>query len=751
MNTNNTMHHRTSKRWFVLMVLSVAGWACDQDPAFVEREVPESQLGNADATAATRPGFKEYQDEYLDPSRSSDWRPEDYKDAVKQSEGGGSDDSIDDPSTAVLQLFDVEQIFSAGSLNQVEMMLDLPSARADQRITLSRQRFNRVVNYTEPTRKTINQQFKQGTNGSMRTESTTQVANKNLDVLVVIDNSGSMEEEQQNLSTKLAPLLAHVADANWQIAVTTTDPNDGCMRDLIRKTDANATLKFQKAVNAGTSGSGNERGIYQAVRALKTDCVRGGWVRSDSTVSVLIVADEDNCSDGKDCAGQPYASASYLTDYLRSIRTVGVNARTYGIVWHPGETCESGYNEANIYMQAVRDTSGTYGSICANDYTSTLQKISADMAVTLAQQLPLSDVPDRGSLQISLNGVVTNDYNLNGKMVVFNQAPAEGTQIVAQYVVGSSPKFQRFKLDKSAYQGIAEVKINGQNLASDQYYIDATSNEVVFNQMPGDLAAIHVSYLEDVVLIDRFKLSGEVDTQSIKLSIDNSETQDYFFDSVAGDLVLNSKPLPGMRIGIRYDELGAAKYRYDFRINGAEPEALQVIDADSGDSVNFAYLNGAVQIASDEFVEGRSLMFSYRNPARDQFSAAVSGNPMVGTITARWENGSCAAENIEVNGGQVSLKKCNLPADIAKVKVEYSDWVGQSNQFDFTTPDLPGARPIKWEVWINNVKTANYSRAEGRKFDIREHLQPGDVVKIIATMEMLVESDDATQELALHR
>src|SRR4051812_39224301 len=91
-----------------------------------------------------------------------------------------------------------------------------------------------------------------------------------LDVVVVIDNSGSMAEEQANLSTKLETLLSQVDKADWRISVVTTTPKDGCQWALINKTDANAKAHFQSAITlAGTGGDFLERPFLQAVNALK--------------------------------------------------------------------------------------------------------------------------------------------------------------------------------------------------------------------------------------------------------------------------------------------------------------------------------------------------------------------------------------------------------------------------------------------------------------------------------------------------
>src|SRR5690606_4392624 len=77
--------------------------------------------------------------------------------------------------------------------------------------------------------------YTQGHTGDAQDENFEQGEWGPLDLLVVVDNSGTMIEEQTNLSTKLAPLLSHIDKSDWQIAVTTTDPSDGCQDALIKK------------------------------------------------------------------------------------------------------------------------------------------------------------------------------------------------------------------------------------------------------------------------------------------------------------------------------------------------------------------------------------------------------------------------------------------------------------------------------------------------------------------------------------
>lgn len=88
----------------------------------------------------------------------------------------------------------------------------------------------------------------QGTREKPQAEIFEQNAAGLLDVLVVVDNSGSMKEEQANLADRLGALLASVRDSNWQIGLISTDPKEASIRALIKKADADPNRVFRDAV-----------------------------------------------------------------------------------------------------------------------------------------------------------------------------------------------------------------------------------------------------------------------------------------------------------------------------------------------------------------------------------------------------------------------------------------------------------------------------------------------------------------------
>lgn len=132
---------------------------------------------------------------------------------------------------------------------------------------------------------------------------------RKVDVLLVVDNSCSMIDEQQKLAANFDNFIAQFLDAevDYQIGVTTTDMSDETQSGrLVGETKIitsdipidDARILFQNNVKVCAQGSGFERGLAAAEAALTThaDGANAGFLRPDAALSVVIVSDEEDGS-----------------------------------------------------------------------------------------------------------------------------------------------------------------------------------------------------------------------------------------------------------------------------------------------------------------------------------------------------------------------------------------------------------------------------------------------------------------------
>ena len=137
-----------------------------------------------------------------------------------------------------------------------------------------------------------------------------QVVRKKVDVLLVVDNSCSMIDEQNKLAANFENFIEQFLDAavDYQIGIVTTDMVDETQSGrLVGETKIitagmdldTARSAFVDNVKVCATGSGFERGLMAAEAALSEPLLSGenaGFLRDDAALSIVFVSDEEDGS-----------------------------------------------------------------------------------------------------------------------------------------------------------------------------------------------------------------------------------------------------------------------------------------------------------------------------------------------------------------------------------------------------------------------------------------------------------------------
>ncbi len=149
-----------------------------------------------------------------------------------------------------------------------------------------------------------------------------QKLDKGVDILFVIDNSGSMAEEQRKLRNNFRVFIEELLNKDvkdFQIGIITTDlyeknpqrgqliQADSATPKIITSslTTQQITEAFTKNADVGTKGSNFER-HFEAVQMALSPSVQGGlidtankgFLREGALLAIIFVTDEDDCSHG---------------------------------------------------------------------------------------------------------------------------------------------------------------------------------------------------------------------------------------------------------------------------------------------------------------------------------------------------------------------------------------------------------------------------------------------------------------------
>jgi hypothetical protein len=559
----------------------------------------------------------------------------------------------------------------------------------------------------------LRETLRQGRPGSQRTERFIITESGKLDMLVVVDNSTSMDAETKNLAERLGDLTTQIAETDWQIGVV--DMSDSCLRlgRTIRRDDPDREEAFRKAVLVDLKAGVVERGFPIAVRTLAGEC-NGEikpWLRPDAALGVLVVSDEDNCGSnngGNACAGERGRTAQQFVDYLRSIRSADM-ARVYGIWWKPGDrSCRSALGEARIYQQAVNMTSGASGSICDASFSGTLAAISANVARIIRREFELGEIPDSGSVTLEIDGVqVASGWQLNGQKILLNGQT--GAQLVVTYEYGSTPRLSRFTLNKVVDPQTLSVKLDGAELGRDDWRIVGAGSEIEFASAPQDGATIELSYREDVPRLRRFAYAArDVLEPSVKVWVNGEAVTDLSVDS--SGVEFGEAPPDGAQVEISMrTESGRHKRYAASPPRGGVGADMRVSDVKTGAELAATFSGGVLEFDGNDVAEGRQLRVEWDfGDALSLVDIPVGVVPLAGTIVAQGAGISQSCLDSVAFDEQSQRIRFSCGSEyIERVKISYEYVSQRLERIDLREidPRLHCAAPglQSWEVLVDRL------------------------------------------------
>ena len=114
-----------------------------------------------------------------------------------------------------------------------------------------------------------------------------------VDVLVVVDNSGSMEEEQDALDANGESLFTSAIGGNTDLNVAVINTTEPAFIATIDSSTPDAAQVFGAAVVQGTDGNNIEQPFLRAMEALE---LQPDWHRPGAGLALLVLTDEDDQS-----------------------------------------------------------------------------------------------------------------------------------------------------------------------------------------------------------------------------------------------------------------------------------------------------------------------------------------------------------------------------------------------------------------------------------------------------------------------
>ena len=306
------------------------------------------------------------------------------------------------------------------------------------------------------------------------------------DILLVVDNSGSMSEEQREMGDKFPNFLTKIMGLNYRIAMTTTDvssainlPDDnngqGAYQDgrllplelnnsntqhSLPYLDGSLTLAEEEAFFLGTitreetiaceddnfrersCPSGDERGLFASYLTIQNN--PSDFIRPTGHMALVVLSDEDEGSNGS-ILDESKEDPQNFIDHFKE-RFPNKSFKAHAIIVEPdrqrGAACLETQGDddgpdgqyGRVYAELTALTGGLTGNICAANYTNQLMAIGE----AIAQQrevLPCRPIDNDVTISFTPQPsfTVNHTYDAEQNEILFDKALPRGTKIRFQF------------------------------------------------------------------------------------------------------------------------------------------------------------------------------------------------------------------------------------------------------------------------------------------------------------------------------
>ena len=212
--------------------------------------------------------------------------------------------------------------------------------------------------------------------------------------------------------------------------------------DVITAADADPVAEFNNQVDLiGYHGSPYEKGLWYGYQATSTggDAALGsatGFYRDSAKLVVVYVSDEPDFSHSTTGGGG--SSTMVLSDYsshLLSLKSSPGMVVAHAVAGdYPGGCSTNGGAQfGDGYYDVVSDLGGTFMSICADDWSITMETLANESMAMLS--FSLSDTPIENTISVEVDGVISTSwsYDSSSNSVTCSSAPPDESEIIITY------------------------------------------------------------------------------------------------------------------------------------------------------------------------------------------------------------------------------------------------------------------------------------------------------------------------------
>jgi len=250
-----------------------------------------------------------------------------------------------------------------------------------------------------------------------------------VDIIWVIDTSGSMGQYQSNLLAGIEHMMNALPLGGWRLVMVPTDPSKSVIEQQFPLVPGDTIVDAEDMYNAMQRGPA-EKGFDAIFEYIEHNPYAASWMRHDAALLVVFVSDEDDQSDiliGASDFVSWYVPRRFGNVYLAS---VVMQEDAFSL-------CpDSPGSQAGLaYIDATNILFGTTVDICADDWTPGVT--DATSQIEPYEYLELTHLPIPETIRVFVNGLQYHSwaYDEPSNSVLFTVVPSGGSLVEAGYVI----------------------------------------------------------------------------------------------------------------------------------------------------------------------------------------------------------------------------------------------------------------------------------------------------------------------------
>jgi len=252
-----------------------------------------------------------------------------------------------------------------------------------------------------------------------------------VDILWVIDTSGSMYRYDPELMAGIEAMMLALPASGWRLAMISNDPNKASAESqfpLVPGDTIDDAMDMYSMMGRG----GFEEGFDAAFEYITLNTYAQTWMRPDAALLVVFVSDEEEQSNDH------FTDIANFKSWYGGLRNGSAFMASIVNVAAADSVCTVTPSPIDIgdrYMEATNHFGGTVVDICDSDWSAGVQDASRQLEPY--EEWLLEYEPVEASIEVFINGAINSDWTYDSSLnkVLFTVVPAGGSHVEIAYAL----------------------------------------------------------------------------------------------------------------------------------------------------------------------------------------------------------------------------------------------------------------------------------------------------------------------------